>query len=681
MDATMNTDRFHGKDFYMNTIITLEGRRARFAFGQAQLSLTYAGDKGWRLQSERNGIFDDFGAGQILARDLKEEPRIVREEITVEELGASWRVSETSGTSVLISDSRIEFCDEDGLSKAVLFSVSDDGTNASVTGLLHEEERIYGTGERFNTLNQRGKRLEIMAIDKWCQTEGNSYVPIPFFITSRCLGLFMNRYEHSILDLGASVADRFTIEQYNAPLDLYVFLGDRPQKLLFAYARITGFAPVPADWLYGTQVCRYAPDFRTTEGVLDMAEQMKKNDFPWDAVILEGWPTYDAKRFDELAQLSETLHAQGKKVMLYQACARVPSNAASDFAMDEDFVLANAETGERALPDTDSYNPADNPTRRTSRYVDITDPDAMDWWLGTVWGTLVNGIGIDGAKIDFCEQFPDHLPVAFADGRPAAGAHHWYPTLYNALMYNHFSTRPEGGMCLSRGGGIGAQRYPFLWAGDQLREFPFLGAILRAVLSSGMSGIPFMSYDMAAYRPARNQEENPENEVFLRGLEYTAFSANIQTHGLVKRPYDFDEHTKDVYRAYAKLHDMLRPYLIEQGKVACTTALPLMRQLFLYDCTDERCFDIEDEYMLGGALLVAPVLNRAESRDIYLPVGTWQNIFDGKIYEGQNMLYDYPVPLESVPVFRLTTAATQTLSGVLDNARPLLDEIIRLSEH
>ena len=155
----------------MNTIITLEGRRARFAFGQAQLSLTYAGDKGWRLQSERNGIFDDFGAGQILARDLKEEPRIVREEITVEELGASWRVSETSGTSVLISDSRIEFCDEDGLSKAVLFSVSDDGTNASVTGLLHEEERIYGTGERVNTLNQRGKRLEIMAVDKWCQTE------------------------------------------------------------------------------------------------------------------------------------------------------------------------------------------------------------------------------------------------------------------------------------------------------------------------------------------------------------------------------------------------------------------------------------------------------------------------------------------------------------------------------
>ena len=660
-------------------MLTIEKRRALFEFCGVPLSLTYAGDKGWRLQSGRGGTFDDFGAGQILARDLKEEPRIVREEITAEQLGESVRVSESSGTSVLLSDSRLEFCDEDGLAKSVVLSVCDDGQDCSVTGVLHEGERIYGTGERFNALNQRGRRVEIMAIDKWAQTEGNSYVPIPFLITTRCAGLFLNRYEHSVFDLGAADPNRFTLEQYGAPLDLYVFLGDRPQKLLFAYSRITGFAPVPADWLYGTQVCRYYPEFSTTAGVLEMAEKMKENDFPWDAVIIEGWPTYNAQRFDELARLSETLHEQGKKLMLYQACGRIPGNAANDFAMEERFVLENGETGERTLPETDSYNPADNPVRRSWPYIDITDPDALDWWLGTVWGTLVNAVGADGAKIDFCEQFPDHLPVLFSDGRPACGAHHWYPTYYNVLMYELFNTRPEGGMCLSRGGGIGAQRYPFLWAGDQLREYGFLAAALRAVLSSGLSGIPFMSYDMAAYRPARNPEENPENEVFIRGLEYTAFSANIQTHGLVKRPYDFDSHTKDVYRAYAKLHDVLRPYLIEQGKVAAATALPLMRSLFLYDCTDERVFDIEDEYMLGGALLVAPILDRSESRDIYLPAGTWQNIFDGKLYEGQNMLYDYTAELEMIPVFRLTTAATQTLDGVLTNARGLLDEIRRLA--
>jgi len=268
--------------------------------------------------------------------------------------------------------------------------------------------------------------------------------------------------------------------------------------------------------------------------------------------------------------------------------------------------------------------------------------------------------------------------VEFADGRAPAGAHHWYPTLYNVLMYRHFCTRPEGGMCLSRGGGIGAQRYPFLWAGDQLREFRFLKAILTGVLSAGLSGIPFMSYDMAAYRPAKNGD--PEEQVFLRGLEYTAFSANIQTHGIVKRPYDFDAHTKDVYRAYAKLHDVLRPYLSEQGKVAAGTAMPLMRPLFLYDCTDEAVSDIDDEYMLGGALLIAPVLDDGFSRDIYLPAGQWEDIFTGEAYEGQSTLYDYPVPLEMIPVFRLRGAHSAAIDGVLEAARPLLDEILRLAD-
>lgn len=665
----------------MNTVVTLQGRRAITEMGGTTVSITYAGDKGWRLQSGRGGSFDDFGAGQTLARDLCEEPRIVREEITVEQLDAAWRIAENGGTSVTVYEDRMEFCDEDGMPKALLTAVTDDGVNSSLTGILREGERVYGTGERFNSLNQRGRRLELMAIDRWCQTEGNSYVPIPFFMTSGCCGFFQNRYEPSTLDLGADDPHLFRLEQKNAPVDFYVFLGDKPQKLLFAYSRITGFAPTPADWLYGTQVCRYAPDFRTPEGVLEMVEQMRKNDFPWEAVILEGWPTYDTARFDSLADLTERLHGMGKKVMLYEACGRVPAHAADLFAMEEHYVLGNADTGERSLPETDSYNPADHPAKKSARFVDITNPDAMDWWQGTVWGTLVEAIGIDGAKIDFCEQFPEHVPVSFDDRRDSAGAHHWYPTLYNTLQYRHFCKRPEGGMCLSRGGGIGAQRYPFLWAGDQLREYPFLAAILRGVLSAGMSGIPFMSYDMAAYRPARDPEANPEDRVFMRGLEYTAFSANIQTHGLVTRPYDFDEHVKDVYRAYAKLHDALRPYLVEQGRVAANTAMPLMRALFLYDCTDETLWDVEDEYMLGGALLVAPVLDDSCVRDIRLPAGQWTNIFTGEEYDGSVTLYDYPVAREMIPVFRLKGAHSAAIDEALSAARPFLDEIVRLSTH
>ena len=105
-----------------------------------------------------------------------------------------------------------------------------------------------------------------------------------------------------------------------------------------------------------------------------------------------------------------------------------------------------------------------------------------------------------------------------------------------------------------------------------------------------------------------------------------------------------------------------------------------MRHLFLYDPSDEKIFDIEDEYMLGGCLLVAPVLKRKTKRNIYLPKGRWINIFDGTEYEGGQTLRNYKVPLEAIPVFRLADAESGCLETVLQNAKPLLDKISELSK-
>ena len=105
-----------------------------------------------------------------------------------------------------------------------------------------------------------------------------------------------------------------------------------------------------------------------------------------------------------------------------------------------------------------------------------------------------------------------------------------------------------------------------------------------------------------------------------------------------------------------------------------------MRHLFLFDPSDEKTFDIEDEYMLGGALLVAPVLRRRNKRCIYLPKGQWINIFNGKEYKGSQVLRNYKVPLESVPVFRLAGAQSACLDEVLENAKPLLNKINELSK-
>ena len=652
-----------------------------FDFHGIGCRITFTGNHGWRLQSLQDGVFTDFGAGQTLAVDLHEAPYTAVEEITAETDGGKTVLTAPDGSKAVIGGDTIEILKPSGSRAAMLDGLMREEDRISVSGVFSPDERIYGTGERFDHLNRRGEITEIFAIDQWCCWEGNSYVPIPIMLSSGGHGWFVNRFEQCRFDLDSKGDGRYTLSVLgNAPMDLYVFATDRLSDVLYGYSAISGFSPEPAEWLYGTQVCRYAPDFSTPEGILDMAEQMEKNDFPWEAVIVEGWDTYDPDKVEALAGVSKILAKKGKRVMMYHFTGKMPKNAVSSFGAKPDYFVRRAEDGSSLIPETHSYNPADNMTGdnvRCHEYLDITDPEALKWWQDTVWGPLTEKAGVRGSKIDFCELFPENIPLTFHDGRSESGAHHWYPTLYSALMYRYYSSLPGGGMNFSRGGGIGAQRYPFLWAGDQLREWFFLRVILRGVLSAGLSGLPFMSFDMAAYRPAKNQETDPEPEVFTRGLEFGCFSANIQTHGKVMRPYDFDEPVKRLYRIYSHMHDAMRPYLAEQGKVSCETGLPLMRALALYDSKDENCLDIDDEYMLGDGLLVAPVLDMGEKRDVYLPSGSWKELFTGEVHEGGRWLRDCVCPMEMIPVFVSAGTESKTLGKVIEAIRPMLDELMK----
>lgn len=628
--------------------------------------LSFTGNSAWRLQTKDGDAFDNSGAGQMLASFLGEEPYKTAETLTLTETDAAYTLTESGGSSVVVTKNpfRIECRAASGTVTQVITSLSESGNDAVLRGSLSDSEAIFGTGERFNSVNQRGKRIELSAIDIWCGIEGNSYTPIPLLISSRGSGMFMNRYEKMTLDIGAAVKNRWEITLSDAPVDLYLYATENPRDVLYGYSVLTGFAPEPASWMYGTAVCRYAPDFSTAAGVYAMADAMEKNDFPWDSVILEGWSAYDQTRWSELKEMVDTLHGMGKKVLVYSTTGR-----ATGTSLPQAFHVMREDTLSIQLPDTNSYNPVDNPNSSTSRYVDITSESAWSWWVNSLWGRLIREVGIDGSKIDFCEQFPEHVELIFENGE-TSGAHHWYPTFYNTLMYNLFSEKEDGGMVLARGGGIGAQRYPFIWAGDQRREYQYLAAQLKACLSAGLSGIPFMSYDMAGYRPAQNSD--PEARVFVRGIEFTAFSPNIQTHGTVSRPYDFADDVKDIYRTYAYVHEALRPYIEEQGRIACETAVPLMRHLALDYFADENVWNIDDEYMFGEGLLVAPVLDGGEKRDIYLPAGEWTSLTTGEVYVGGQTLKDVSVPLDEIPAFVKSGHASQKLEECLDAVRALL---------
>ena len=652
--------------------LTPYNNEVHFSFKNHSFLLINTQENVWRMISSKNGDFDLMGAAQTLAKDLGEE--YITQTKTLSADGG--RVTSEDGSFVEISEKAVSFFGSDGKLKRSVTDVYDTYDGIAVELSLSESECFFGTGERFNRVNQRGKKIHIFAIDKWCRKNGNSYIPIPFLLSSDCNAVFFNRYEHSILDLGRKKRNHIIFYQKYAELDMYVFTSNNPQDIIKAYSDITGYAPMPSDWSFGTLVCRYHPDFSTPEGVLSMADEMQKNGFPWEAVIMEGWGTYSNERWDELKNLSEKIHAMGKKMMVYEPCGKFPLNY-TELGLS-DSMAVNSDSG-TLLKQTRSLNLLDNFHRKKMRCVDITSGTALKKWE-EIWDRLLNYVGVDGAKIDFCEQFPDSEDIKFSDGRNPRAAHHWYPTFYNVLRLKHFNTRPDGGLNFSRGGGIGVQRYPFVWAGDQRREFNFLRSVVKAALSLGLSGVPFVSWDMAGYRPAYLPIDRlMEKNVFIRAVEFTAFAPNIQTHGSVKRPYDFDGHTKSVYRAYTMLHEALRPYIKQQAEISCKTGLPMMRHLFLYDSNDPNTFNVENEYMLGEDLLVAPVLTIGKKRNIYLPKGEWENIFTGETYKGGQTLKNYSVPLEAIPVFKNKNADNPVLDKALESGRRYIEDIKALN--
>lgn len=632
--------------------------------GHISCTLSYCGQEGWRLQSSFDGEISDYGAAQLLAYYMKEENPCATEAVKISKSEKAVIITAADGSTaeIQLSPFKLTYRNPSGGEAAQINNIVVSDGNTIVRGKLKDQEAMWGAGEHFDHVNQRGQHVEINAVDEWAAIKGNSYMPIPILLSSRGSGLFMNRYERMTVDVDSRIVPKNTWQFciFDAPCDLFVYTSEKPADVLYGYSLLTGFAPEPAEWSYGSIICRYYPDFATVQGVLDMAQAMKENDFPWDGVIVEGFNNADEA---ELRNMEQTVHGMGKKLMVYSQTGINPFRALTD---ETDYHVRNGITGSINLVPANSNNPADNPDAGSWRFLDITSSEARDYIYNQIWGSAVKNFGVDGAKVDFCELFPDTYELIMADGK-TSGAHHWYPVVYNSLLYKKLAENPNGTMTINRGGSIGAQRFPWIWLGDQKREFRFIEAQVKGVLSSGISGVPFITYDMAGYKNAGKDEA----DVFRRAVEFTAFIGNIQTHGDVKRSYDFDDETKAIYRKYTKIHDALRPYLVEQGKISCKTGIPLVRHLALNYWQDKRVWDIEDEFMLGGKLLVAPILDRGNFRSIYLPEGNWTNLWTGEEYEGGRTLTAYKVPADEIPVFVNDVA----VSEAFEQCR---DEIIRI---
>ncbi len=669
--------------------LQLENGTSMFTY----VRLSYTGNSGWRIQT-RISVLDEYkdrGAAQLLSYSMGEEDPSVLGTITTASSENKLTVTGEDGSRVeILTDVfTMNFYTPNGKLASTVNNITANAGGATISGTLLEDEAIFGTGERFDSANQRGKYIDMFSKDIWSQSSA-CYMVIPLLCSSRGSGLFVNVYEYMTMDLGKADHDTWQIAVSKTMMDCYIYTTEKMTDVITAYSDLTGYAEMPEEWTYGMIVCAYGPDLSQKwtvnitpsadgrgEGVYEMIANMEAYDLPWTGVLAEAWGAYSEGKHDDLKELCDYVHSLGKKFLVYMAVGTL-SSSMSHFSPNYYLYQQQGKDKTYQIPQTgaNAENPdVGNSAGGTRVYLDITNPDAVEWFFNDYWDYLCNEIGVDGCKIDFCEQIPENYELLYYDENiPTSGSHHWYPTAFCAKFWDMLSQKPDSGMCYTRGGGIGSQRAPYMWAGDQERKYDALSWQLTALLSSGLSGVPFMSYDMSGYQYGRaSQDVEYEAQVFIRGTQFSAYTICLQTHGKVRRSYQFArdgaEYATDIYRAYTKLHEHLTPYITELTEEACTTGIPVMRHLVLHYQNDKNVYNIEDEFLMGDAFLVAPILDDKYQRDIYLPEGTWKDLNTGVVYtvgaEGK-WLRGYEANLAQLPTFYNVNTESEIAPSLVD---------------
>ena len=262
--------------------------------------------------------------------------------------------------------------------------------------------------------------------------------------------------------------------------------------------------------------------------------------------------------------------------------------------------------------------------------LDLSNPKTVNWYQDKIGRLIKQGVG--AIKCDFGEAAPyDGL---YASGKTGLYEHNLYPLRYNKALYEAVKdhSAEHEGVIWARSAWAGSQRYPLHWGGDAAtNEIGSVGMIgdLRGGLSFGLSGFSFWSHDLGGF-----VSKSPE-DLYRRWLPFGFLSSHTRAHGAPPtEPWLISKDFTDAFRANAEMKYRLMPYVYAQAKDCSERGLPMVRALFVEFPQDAGAWLVEDEYMYGSQILVAPLLESGTERTVYLPKGKWIDYQTGKVYKG-----------------------------------------------
>ncbi len=524
----------------------------------------------------------------------------------------------------------------------------------------YEDERLFGLGQHTHgRLDQKGIVLDLV--------QRNAEVTIPFLLSNRGYGFLWNNPAVGRVELGRT-ATRWVSDSARQ-IDYWVTTGS-PGQIMARYAEVTGHAPMLPSWAAGFWQSKLR--YRTQEELLEVAREYHRRSLPLSVIVVDffhwtqlgdwrfepsEWPDPQAM-VDELSDLGVHL-----MVSVWPSVSVMSSNYQP--MLNAGYFIAT----ERGAPG----HHADWPDRHASTrlpvaFYDASNPEAREYLWEQLYANYYS-YGIKLFWLDACEPElrPGHVDNLRLTAGPGREVLNRYPADHARTIYDGMrAAGEEHVISLVRSAWAGSQQWgAFLWSGDIPATFQSLAAQVRAGLNVGLSGVPWWSTDIGGFHGGDPSDPDYQ-ELIVRWFQYGVWCPLFRLHGdrLPRSPlsqamsggpnevWSYGDEVYGILSDILRLREQIKPYVLEQMTAAAEHGLPPMRPLWFDFPEDATAWTIEDQYLFGPSVIVAPVTELgARSRRVYLPQGvSWTDAFTGERFEGGEWTAAN-APLERIPIY------------------------------
>ncbi len=519
---------------------------------------------------------------------------------------------------------------------------------------IKPDENIYGAGFRTTPGNRRNQHFELYNQPQYGYSldAPNLNFSVPFVLSNAGYGLLFDNVQKGILDIDVMRQNRMTFGSIGGRMAYYVVGGTNSDSILSRYAQLTGLQPMPPRWALGNIQSRFG--YKTQAEAEEVVDKMLEADFPLDALVIDlywfGEGVHDSFYMGDLEWYRKNWPSPAEMI------AQFKKKNVKTILITEPFILKKSKyydtlsqaglLGKNSAGD--SYELTDFWFGPGGLF-DIFKPEMQDWFWEKYQAQAEIGVAGWWGDLGEPEVHPEDMIHANGSAPEVHNiyGHYWHKMLWERYAQHYPDVRLFN---LNRSGFAGSQRYAiFPWSGDVSRSWAGLQAQPLAVSGMTLSGFSYMHSDLGGFAGGAKDEE-----LYLRWLQYGTFNPVFRVHGDSKapvEPYLYSPEAQKILRRFINLRYQMLPYNYTLAWQNASKGLPITRPLFFDESDNKELANIDDTYLWGPNILVAPILEKGQKqRKIFLPDGLWYDFFtDEKVQGGQWI--EKEVHLETIPVF------------------------------